>query len=192
MKNVARRNYASFLPHARLIFLGAASIFAGIEASAMSMTLASPAFTAGGNIPAAYTCDGKGERPALSWSGIPSGTKSLALIVDDPDAPDPSAPQRTWVHWVAYGIPPDAQGLPAGSAAASLPQGMHEGLNDWKKTGYGAPCPPIGQHRYVHKLYALDTTLPDLRQPTRQELEKAMQGHILGQTELIGLYQKKH
>ncbi|MES2072566.1 MAG: YbhB/YbcL family Raf kinase inhibitor-like protein [Pseudomonadota bacterium] len=154
----------------------------------MPLILTSNAFHAGDAIPAIHTCDGKDLSPPLSWSGIPPGTASLALIVDDPDAPDPAAPQRTWVHWVLYNIPPGARSVPQG--AAVLPSGTREGSNDWQRTGYGGPCPPIGRHRYFHKLYALDTMLPDLGKPSKAQLEQAMQGHVLAQTELVGTYQR--
>jgi Raf kinase inhibitor-like YbhB/YbcL family protein len=157
---------------------------------AMSLIVNSPAFDAGGSIPALHTCDGGDVSPALSWSGVPPGTKSLALIVDDPDAPDPAAPQRTWTHWVLYDIPPQAAGLPQGVKPQELPAGTHEGLNDWKRTGYGGPCPPIGRHRYFHKLFALDIELPDMGKPSRAALEKAMQGHVIEKAEFIGLYQR--
>ena len=156
----------------------------------MTMMLSSTAFTANGEIPRLYTCQGKDVPPPLAWSGVPSGTKSLVLIVDDPDAPDPEAPKMTWVHWVLYNIPPQAVGLSEGVTAKSLPSGTLEGSNDWQRTGYGGPCPPIGRHRYFHKLYALDTVLPDLRKPTKAALEKAMKGHILAQADLVGTYQK--
>jgi len=117
--------------------------------------------------------------------------RSLALIVDDPDAPDPAAPKRVYVHWVLYNLPPASGGLPEGVTAGALPAGTREGQNDWKRTGYGGPCPPIGRHRYFHKLYALDVVLPDLGTPTKKALEAAMAGHVLGQTELIGTYLKK-
>jgi Raf kinase inhibitor-like YbhB/YbcL family protein len=152
------------------------------------LTLTSPAFIAGGSIPAVHTCDGEDVSPPLSWSGVPPETKSLALIVDDPDAPDPAAPQRTWVHWVLYNIPADADGLPQG--AKPLPPGAREGENDWKRSGYGGPCPPVGRHRYFFKLYALDTPLPDLGKPTKAQLEQAMRGHVLAQAELVGTYQR--
>lgn len=158
----------------------------------MTLTLTSPSFSHNGMIPAPYTCDSQGISPALSWSGIPDRTKSLVLIVDDPDAPDPAAPKMTWVHWVLYNIPPQANGLPENVAANKLPIGTLQGVNDWKRTGYGGPCPPIGIHRYFHKLYALDTVLPDLKHPTKLELEKAMQGHIILHTELIGRYRRDH
>jgi Raf kinase inhibitor-like YbhB/YbcL family protein len=157
----------------------------------MALTLTSPAFPPGGSIPATYTCDGAGVSPPLSWSGVPPGTKSLTLIVDDPDAPDPAAPQRTWVHWVVYNIPPDTNGLPEGVATHDLPGSARPGSNDWKKPGYGGPCPPVGRHRYVHKLYALDVALPDLGHPTKTALEKAMQHHVIERAELIGTYQRK-
>ena len=157
----------------------------------MPLKLISSAFSTGGNIPVEHTCEGADLSPPLSWSGIPAGTKSLALIVDDPDAPDPAAPRMTWVHWLLYNLPPAAAGLPEGVVPAALPAGTREGLNDWKRTGYGGPCPPIGRHRYFHKLYALDTLLPDLERPSKVRLEKAMQGHVLAQAELIGFYQKK-
>jgi Raf kinase inhibitor-like YbhB/YbcL family protein len=155
------------------------------------MRLTSTAFAPAENIPARHTCEGKDISPALSWSGIPEKAKSLVLIVDDPDAPDPAAPKMTWVHWVLYNIPPQTQSLPEGVAPESLPHGTLQGLNDWKRTGYGGPCPPIGRHRYFFKLYALDTLLSDLHRPTKAALEKAMQGHILAQTELVGTYQKQ-
>lgn len=153
----------------------------------MGFALTSPAFAAGQLIPSAHTCEGSDMSPPLAWSDIPAGTKSLALIVDDPDAPDPAAPQRTWVHWVLYNIPASASGLPQGSH----PQGALDGTNDWKRSGYGGPCPPIGKHRYFFKLYALDTELPDLHKPTKAALESAMAGHVLARAELVGLYQKR-
>ncbi len=156
----------------------------------MKFTITSPAFKAHGEIPARYTCDGEDVSPPLNWSGIPPGTKSLALVMDDPDAPDPAHPKMTWVHWVLYNIPPDTSGLPEGAGAADLPAGTREGVNDWHRTGYGGPCPPIGRHRYFEKLYALDTVLPDLAKPTKAALEKAMHGHVLAQQELVGTYQR--
>jgi Raf kinase inhibitor-like YbhB/YbcL family protein len=155
-----------------------------------SMILASSDFKSQGMIPQKYTCDGKDISPTLTWSNVPSKTKSLALIVDDPDAPDPAAPQRTWVHWVLYNIPVTSNSLAQGIKKRALPKGTMEGLNDWMRTGYGGPCPPIGKHRYFHKLYALDIVLPDLKEPTKAELEQAMEGHVISKTELIGLYQK--
>jgi Raf kinase inhibitor-like YbhB/YbcL family protein len=157
---------------------------------AMSLTINSPAFSSGGKIPRKHTCEGQDVSPPLAWSNVPQGTKSLALIVDDPDAPDPKAPKMTWVHWVLYDLPATATGLAEAIAPGALPSGTKEGVNDWKRTGYGGPCPPIGRHRYFHKLYALDTVLPDLGKPTKAKLEQAMQGHILEQAELVGTYQK--
>ncbi|MGR8942088.1 MAG: YbhB/YbcL family Raf kinase inhibitor-like protein [Gammaproteobacteria bacterium] len=153
----------------------------------MSLKLESPDFAHLGEIPKRHTCDGEDVSPALRWSNLPEGTQSLALIVDDPDAPDPAAPKLVWVHWVLYNIPPSADGL--AGAAKKLPAGTLEGLNDWKRTGYGGPCPPIGRHRYFFKLYALDMILPDLEEPNKSTLEQAMAGHIIGQAELIGTYQ---
>jgi Raf kinase inhibitor-like YbhB/YbcL family protein len=152
------------------------------------MRIISSAFNDEGMIPPIYTCEGKDISPPISWSEVPPGTKSLALIVDDPDAPDPAAPKMTWVHWVLYNVPPTSDGLP--QAVKTLPSGTREGMNDWKRTGYGGPCPPIGRHRYFHKLYALDTLLPDLKQPTKAQLEDAMKGHILSEARLMGTYQK--
>lgn len=155
----------------------------------MSLNLISSAFSDGAGIPAIHTCDGSDVSPPLAWSGLPPATKSLALIVDDPDAPDPAAPQTTWVHWLLYNLPADASGLPQGVSA--LPAGTREGVNDWQRTGYGGPCPPIGRHRYFFKLYALDAVLPDLGTPDKAALERAMHGHVLGQTQLLGLYQHR-
>lgn len=156
----------------------------------MTLKITSSAFVHQGEIPSLYTCEGKDVSPPLLWSGVPGKTKSLALIVDDPDAPDPRAPKMVWVHWVLYNISPDSKGLASAINPRALPAGTKEGLNDWKKTGYGGPCPPIGRHRYFHKLYALDTVLPDLKNPTKAKLEQAMNGHILEEAELIGTYQK--
>ena len=156
----------------------------------MALALTSPAFAPGGPIPRRYTCQGEDLSVPLGWSGLPAGTQSLALIVDDPDAPDPAAPKRTWVHWVLYNIPPTATGLEPGIEPTSLPKGTRQGKNDWGRSGYGGPCPPVGRHRYFHKLYALDTVLPDLEVPAKSELEKAMQDHVLETFELIGTYEK--
>lgn len=156
----------------------------------MNMSLHSNAFEAGGKIPAMYTCDGKNISPPLSWSDVPAASKSLVLIVDDPDAPDPAAPQRTWVHWVLYNIPVQCSGLTQGIHAQELPDGTRQGSNDWQRSGYGGPCPPIGRHRYFHKLYALDVSLPDLGVASKAQLLKLMQGHIIAEAELIGLYQR--
>ena len=155
----------------------------------MAFVLTSSAFVPGGEIPRMYTCQGKDVPVPLAWSGAPAGTRSFALIVDDPDAPDPKAPKMTWVHWVLYNLPAAAASVEAGATA--LPPGTRDGLNDWQRTGYGGPCPPIGRHRYFHKLYALDTVLPDLGRPDKRALERAMQGHILGRAELVGTYEKQ-
>ena len=156
----------------------------------MTLSLRSPAFPPAGEIPKEYTCDGQDVSPPLEWSGAPAGTKSFALIVDDPDAPDPKAPKTTWVHWVLYDIPASVTGLPKAAMAKGLPAGVREGVNDWKRTGYGGPCPPIGRHRYFHKLYALDASLGDLGRPTKAALERVMQAHILATAELVGTYQR--
>ena len=151
-----------------------------------TLRLQSSAFDHGGSIPAVHTCEGKDRAPPLSWSGAPAGTESFALILDDPDAPDPAAPKRVWVHWVLYDMPKTTSSLPEGGA---LPSGTREGKNDWGRTGYGGPCPPVGRHRYFHKLYALDVVLPDLEHPTKARLLKAMKGHVLAEAQLIGTYQ---
>jgi len=157
----------------------------------MSFTLTSPAFPHNGEIPRRFTCEGEDVSPPLAWSGTPEGTKSFALIVDDPDAPDPSAPQMTWVHWVLYNLLSSARELEEEIVSEELPVGAEDGQNDWKNLGYDGPCPPIGRHRYFHKLYALDLVLPDLGTPTKSELESAMEGHVLAQAELVGTYEKK-
>jgi Raf kinase inhibitor-like YbhB/YbcL family protein len=155
----------------------------------MTLSLSSPAFPDGAAIPAKYTCEGEDTSPPLAWSGVPDGTKSLVLIVDDPDAPDPNAPRKVWVHWVLYNLSPDAKGL--GEGVKTLPQDTRVGLNDWKRAAYGGPCPPIGRHRYFHKLYALNVVLPNLGQATKSKVEGAMQGHILAEAQLVGTYQKR-
>ena len=168
----------------------AAEILMSLPGStAMAMTLTSPAFEQNGQIPSKYTCEGDDISPPLAWDGVPERAKSLVLIIDDPDAPDPKAPQRVWVHWVVYNLPAETKSLTENAAKAGLPQGTVVGLNDFEKTEYGGPCPPIGRHRYFHKLYALDITL-NLRKPTKPEIEQAMKGHVLASAELIGTYQK--
>jgi len=152
------------------------------------MQIVASAFTEGQPIPRKHTCEDADTSPSLAWSAVPEGAKSLVLIVDDPDAPDPKAPKMTWVHWVLYNLPPTTRGLP--EAVSALPAGTKQGTNDWKRTGYGGPCPPIGRHRYFHKLYALDTVLGDLGRPKKAALEKAMQGHILAEAVLVGTYRK--
>jgi len=154
----------------------------------MKLSLKSTAFDPWGAIPAKYTCEGNDISPPLTWEGVPERAKSLVLIVDDPDAPDPTAPKMTWVHWVLYNIPLSVSSLSEGMK--DLPKGAVQGRNDWKRAGYGGPCPPIGKHRYFHKLYALDTILTDIKEPTKKAIEAAMKGHIVAQAELVGTYKK--
>lgn len=154
----------------------------------MAFSISSEAFNHEDGIPSKYTCDAANVSPALSWSGVPDGTRTLALIVDDPDAPDPAAPKRIWAHWLLDNLPAGSRGLAEGVATEALPDGTLEGRNDWKRTGYGGPCPPVGRHRYFFKLYALDAVLPDLENPTKSDLVKAMDGHILAEAVLTGTY----
>ncbi len=156
----------------------------------MRFELLSNVFSNGKIIPSKYTCDGMDISPPLTWNAVPANKKSLALIIDDPDAPDPKAPKMTWVHWILYNISPHVSELPEGVQSENLPPGSMQGLNNWKRTEYGGPCPPIGRHRYFHKLYALDTLLTGLAKPTKEELEVAMANHIIAHTELVGTYQK--
>ncbi|HSJ65175.1 MAG TPA: YbhB/YbcL family Raf kinase inhibitor-like protein [Gemmatimonadaceae bacterium] len=156
----------------------------------MSLTLTSPAFAHQGSIPQLYTCEGEDVSPALGWSGAPAGTATFALIVHDPDAPDPERPQRDYVHWVLYDIPGTVTGLPEGVTTSDLPRGVREGINDWQRTGYGGPCPPIGRHRYFFELHALDAALGELAQPTRRAVERAMEGRVLATAVLMGTYEK--
>ncbi|MCC6849636.1 MAG: YbhB/YbcL family Raf kinase inhibitor-like protein [Deltaproteobacteria bacterium] len=155
------------------------------------MTLASTSFAAHGEIPVEHTCEGADLSPPLAWSDLPAGTRSLALVVDDPDAPDPRAPRTTWVHWVAYAIPPTATGLPAGASGRAMPAGAREGQNDWKRPGWGGPCPPVGRHRYFHTLYALGIGLADAAISTKADLERAIAGHVLAEAVLVGTYEKR-
>ncbi len=156
----------------------------------MPLVLTSRAFEPGGPMPADLTCEGAQASPPLQWSGEPNTTKTFVLIVDDPDAPDPKAPKMTYVHWVLYNIPADCHALET-DAAEDLPEGTAVGMNDRKENGYTGPCPPIGRHRYFHKLYALDASLPVLKGASKAQIEAAMKGHVLAQAELIGTYQKK-
>ncbi len=156
----------------------------------MPLHLTSSAFVYGGSIPPQFTCDGEDSSPPLAWKGVTATTKSLALIVDDPDAPDPAAPKRTWVHWVVYNLPPKDGSLPAGVAADALPPGTTLGTNDWPRVGYGGPCPPIGRHRYFFKLYALDIVLPDLGAATKTKVEREIHGHVVEMSELMGTYER--
>jgi Raf kinase inhibitor-like YbhB/YbcL family protein len=155
----------------------------------MTFTISSTAFAPNGPIPSRYTCEGADTSPPLEWSGTPKGTRSFALIVDDPDAPDPAKPQKVYVHWVVFNIPPTTSKLAEGAAKGGLPQGAAQGSNDWGKQTYGGPCPPIGRHRYFFKLYALDTEL-ELKSPNKAQLESALRGHILAQAQVVGTYQK--
>lgn len=157
----------------------------------MALKLTSPAFQDGGDLPARYTCDGEGISPPLAIDGVPGDCQSLVLIVDDPDAPDPRNPQRTWVHWIVYNLPPDLTSVSEGTSAKGLPPGAAEGLNDSGDPGYGSPCPPIGRHRYVHTLFALDTRLPELGPATRADLDGAMAGHVIAEARLVGMYERR-
>jgi Raf kinase inhibitor-like YbhB/YbcL family protein len=157
----------------------------------MSFTLSSSDFVHDGAIPRRFTCQGPDISPELQWSGAPEHTRSFALIVDDPDAPDPAAPKMVYVHWVLYNLPASLKVLGQAIEEDALPHGTLQGLNDWKRTGYGGPCPPIGRHRYFFKLYALDTVLPDLGRPTKAQLEQSMSGHVLAQAVLMGTYEKE-
>ena len=156
----------------------------------MALSIESKSFRDNESIPERYTCDGLDISPPLAWSGIPGAAKSLVLIVDDPDAPDPAAPKMTWVHWVLYNIPVEAQGLEENIAAVSLPPGTKQGVNGWGRMGYGGPCPPIGKHRYFFKLYALDTVLPVLQIATKVEAEQAFKGRIIASAQLVGTYER--
>jgi Raf kinase inhibitor-like YbhB/YbcL family protein len=161
-------------------------------AEGVMFTLSSSAFAQHTPMPRRYTADGENVSPPLQWSDAPAQTKSFALIVDDPDAPDPRAPRRTWVHWVLYDIPASTHALAEDSARHDVPAGTRVGMNDWQHAEYGGPAPPIGRHRYFHTLYALDTVLPDLGNPTKAQLLKAMQGHVLAEAQLVGTYQAGH
>lgn len=152
----------------------------------MKLVMSSPAFEHGHPIPSRYSCEGDDISPPLEWSGIPEGTKSLALIVDDPDAP-----KRAWTHWLLYDMPPDVTSLAEGLGGDDLPPGAREGLNDWKRVGWGGPCPPTGRHRYSFRLYALDESLGDLHRPMKAKLEKAIEGHVIAMAEMVGTYEKR-
>ncbi|HEY0504004.1 MAG TPA: YbhB/YbcL family Raf kinase inhibitor-like protein, partial [Lysobacter sp.] len=142
----------------------------------MAFQISSPAFEHNAGIPTRFTCEGDDVSPELRWSGVPEGTRSLALIVEDPDAPDPAAPKRVFVHWVLYNLPANSTGLAENIQTDRLPFGTKAGQNGWQRAGYGGPCPPIGRHRYFFKLYALGGTLGDLRTPVKADVEKAMRG----------------
>ncbi len=153
-----------------------------------AVNITSEAFSNMGEMPTRFTCKGNNVSPPLAFSEIPPNAKSLVLIVDDPDAPDPKAPKMTWVHWVLYNLPADTKALAEG--AQILPKGTLEGLNDWRQPGWRGPCPPIGRHRYFFKVYALSERLPEMKSPTKADVLKAMEGKIVAQAELIGTYQK--
>jgi Raf kinase inhibitor-like YbhB/YbcL family protein len=155
-----------------------------------AFALRSAAFAEGAAIPTRFTCEGADVSPPLAWDEPPPGTRSLALVVSDPDAPDPKAPQRTWVHWVLYDLPATARSLPESAPASALPGGTRQGRNDWGSPGYRGPCPPIGRHRYFFVLYALDAPLGDRGALGAGEVEAALQGHLLGRAELVGTYEK--
>jgi Raf kinase inhibitor-like YbhB/YbcL family protein len=156
----------------------------------MAFSISSEAFEHEDGIPSKYTCDALNISPPLAWSGVPLGAQSLALIVDDPDAPDPAAPKMIWVHWLLYNLPAGSEGLAEAVPADALPSGTLEGKNDWNRTAYGGPCPPVGRHRYFFKLFALDVVLPDLGCPNKAGLMKAMEGHVLAEAVLMGTYRR--
>jgi Raf kinase inhibitor-like YbhB/YbcL family protein len=156
----------------------------------MTLSLMSPSFHEGGAIPRKHTCEGQDTSPPLVWSGVRANAKSVALIVDDPDAPDPQKPERTWVHWILYDLPPDLGGLPEGVTNRNLPAGARQGLNDFERFDWGGPCPPIGRHRYFFKLYVLDTVLGDLGGGGKAALEAAMKGHVLANAQVMGTYER--
>lgn len=156
----------------------------------MPLKIESSVFEQGSSIPPRYTCDDIDLSPPLRWSGAPEKARSYALIVDDPDAPDPAAPRRVYVHWVLYDIPTSVTSIEEDGEAGAMKAGARQGKNDWSRTGYGGPCPPIGRHRYFFKLYALDTLLGDLGMATKRDVEQAMQGHVLESAELMGTYQR--
>ncbi|MFT7518357.1 MAG: Raf kinase inhibitor-like YbhB/YbcL family protein [Kiritimatiellia bacterium] len=157
----------------------------------VTLLVTSSSFAAGAGIPKLHTCEGQDAAPQISWTGAPEKTASFVLIVDDPDAPDPAAPKLTWVHWVLYDLPASIGELPASVRADALPSGTRQGNNNWNKTGYGGPCPPIGVHRYFHKVYALDVQLGDRGALTKDQVVEAMKGHVLAKGELIGTYIKE-
>lgn len=173
-----------------LAFAMAMPAWSAAKEGAAMLKLESTAVRQGQPISKKYTCEGGDRSPPLVWSGAPASTRSFALIVDDPDAPDPAAPKMTWVHWVLYNLPSSGNELVEGASSGALPQGAVEGPNDFKRVRYGGPCPPIGRHRYFFKLYALDTALPPGNPYDKAALEAAMKGHVLAQSELMGTYQK--
>lgn len=156
----------------------------------MKFSITSTAFLSEMEIPKRYTCDGENISPPLSWEGVPDNTKSLVLILDDPDVPDPRNPENIWTHWIIYNIPPSVRGL--GEGVDLFPDEVLFGSNDWRKTEYRGPCPPSGRHRYYFKLYALNTVLPDLNKPKVSKLEDKMMKHVISSAILMGTYEKKN
>lgn len=189
MKHAFIRNLPAMIVTA--VMLMPLSLLAAKKGENLTFAITSPAFRHMGAMPAVHTCEGRNISPPLAWKNLPKGTKSLVLIVDDPDAPDPAAPKFTWVHWLLYNIPPSVTGLAEGAGNRPAGNGILEGLSSWNRSGYGGPCPPIGTHRYFHKLYALDTVLEDLLSPVKADIESAMKGHIIREAVLIGTYRKK-
>lgn len=156
------------------------------------MTLSSPSFGHGDLIPRNHTADGLDRSPPMAWSNLPRSTRSLALVVEDPDAPDPAAPQRIFTHWILYNLPPDSGHLDVAIGRGQLPPGTQVGSNDFGHQAYGGPAPPIGRHRYFFRLFALDTELPaTLGAVDRAALMRAMQGHVLEEAELMATYERE-
>ncbi|MGI8400942.1 MAG: YbhB/YbcL family Raf kinase inhibitor-like protein [Gemmatimonadaceae bacterium] len=158
--------------------------------SPATLTVTSTAFSPNGSMPVKYTCEGPGVSPPVELGGIPGGAKSIVLIVEDPDAPDPAKPTRIVSHWVTYNIPPNTSSLAENASKSGLPAGAEQGLNERNAVGYMGPCPPIGRHRYFFKAFALDTVLTGLNKPKKSDVEAAMKGHVVGSGELVGTYQK--
>lgn len=153
----------------------------------MAIKVESAAFEHGARIPARFTCDGDDTSPPIRWSGLPAGTQSLVLISDDPDAP-----VGTWDHWVIFNIPGNSNGLDEGvPRVGELSDGSRQGRNSWRRLGYGGPCPPSGTHRYYFRLFALDSALKLEAGSDKKQVQQAMQGHILAEGELLGLYSRK-
>lgn len=177
-----KRSIAVLMAAAIVSTFIAARNLCGEERTMSKLTIASPAFPHNGMIPSKHTCDGTDVNPPLSFGNIPGRTRSLALIVDDPDAP-----RGTWVHWVVWNIGPETIHV----AENSVPRGAFQGTNDFRKQAYGGPCPPSGTHRYFFKLYALDTSLSLNAGATKPQLEEAMKGHVLEASEMIGLYRRR-
>jgi len=156
----------------------------------MRLVLHSPAFSDGAAMPAEFTVDGADVSPPLAFGGVPGGAKSLALLVDDPDAPDPAKPLRTWCHWIVFNLPPACGGLPAGVGRAALPDGSGLGRNDSGSVSWRGPAPPVGRHRYVFRLFALDLRLPSAEAPSRADLLAAIAGHVIDEATWTGTYER--